>query len=293
MTSQPWMCSLHGAHSSEFCEHAHSTLREMVEAAIEAGYDTFGMSEHCARVAEQYVFLGERPKGIHVQQLVDMFDAYAQASKVIVDEYSDRIKLLRGFEAEVVPPKSYDTLTAEWRRQYRFDYIVGSVHFLYDECVDEDKEYFGRLIDKAGSLEELCCEYYGKLADMITRLKPEVVGHFDLIRLFGRHFGDVDTPVVVRRAEEAMSAAAEAGSILDLNTAGIRKGIGHPYPAPLYVQMAKKMGVPFCFGDDSHNVGQVGFGLPEARQYLLQNGVDTITTLAKHGSEVVHEVRTL
>ncbi|MHB1462050.1 MAG: histidinol-phosphatase [Armatimonadota bacterium] len=293
MSPQPWKCSLHGGHSKDYCEHAYSTLRDMVEAAIAAGYDTFGITEHCARTEDKYVFVGEQRKGITVQQLVDAFDAYAADSLEIVQEYSDRIHLLRGFELEIMPPDRYPEMTAHWRKQHGFDYVVGSVHWVYEQCVDEDEEYFKKMIDQAGSLEALCCEYYRLLADMVKKVKPEVVGHFDLVRLFGQKFGDVDTPQVIRYAEQAMQTVAEAGSILDLNTAGIRKGVGHPYPAPHYVEMAKKMGIPFCFGDDSHSVGQVGFGLAEAREYLLKHGITSITTLVKHGDELVKELRSL
>lgn len=293
MSLHPWMCSLHGGHSVEFCEHASSTLREIIEAAITAGYDTFGLTEHCARTEDKYVFVGERLRGIRVQQLVDAFDAYATVSREMVQEYGDRIHLLRGFETEIVPPDKFPEMTAEWRQRYGFDYVVGSVHWVYEECVDEDESYFEMMIEKAGSLEELCCEYYRLLADMVQRLQPEVVGHFDLVRLFGHKFGNVDTPAVLRYSELAMQAVADAGSILDLNTAGLRKGLDHPYPVTLYVEMAKRMGVPFCFGDDSHKIEQVGFGLAEGRKYLLKHGINCITTLVKHGDELVKEIRPL
>jgi hypothetical protein len=34
------MVSLHGGHSREYCDHARSTLREILEAAVACGYDT-------------------------------------------------------------------------------------------------------------------------------------------------------------------------------------------------------------------------------------------------------------
>ena len=71
--------------------------------------------------------------------------------------------------------------------------------------------------------------------------------------------------------------------ILDLNTAGYRKGLGVPYPAPWLVKRAHLLGIGFCFGDDSHSPADVGAGLEPARSYLLQNGVDHITTLTAEG----------
>ena len=50
--AEAWKTSLHGGHSGEFCEHASATLRELLEAAVEFGFDTFGVSEHAPRVEE-------------------------------------------------------------------------------------------------------------------------------------------------------------------------------------------------------------------------------------------------
>ena len=114
---------------------------------------------------------------------------------------------------------------------------------------------------------------------MTESLRPEVIGHFDLIRKNGRHYGDVDTPVVRAAAIEALEAVQQAGAILDLNCAGFRKGLDHPYPAPWLVREARDRGVPFVFGDDSHGPADVGRDLDRGREYLLAHGVRSITGL--------------
>lgn len=83
------------------------------------------------------------------------------------------------------------------------------------------------------------------------------------------------------------------GCILDLNTAGWRKGLDTPYPAPWPVRRAREMQIPFCFGDDSHGPELVGAGMDEARDYLLSNGVTTVTVLRRDGNVVTREVVSL
>jgi histidinol-phosphatase (PHP family) len=107
------------------------------------------------------------------------------------------------------------------------------------------------------------------------------VGHFDVIRKRALPYGDCDTPSIRRAAESALEAVRGAGCILDLNTAAYRKGLGTPFPAPWVVQKAHAMGIPFCFGDDSHAPDQVGAGVERAREYLLENGVTSITALTR------------
>jgi len=145
-------------------------------------------------------------------------------------------------------------------------------------------------MEAAGGLEPLAIRYYRTLAQMVQELKPEVVAHIDLVKLHGRRFGSLDTPAIRRAAEEALEAIRETGGILEVNTAGYRKGLGEPYPASWLVQMAHRMGIGFCFGDDSHRVEQVGFGMEKAREHLLRNGVRSVTVLTREGEEVVRRV---
>ena len=100
----------------------------------------------------------------------------------------------------------------------------------------------------------------------------------------------LDTPAIRKAAGRALDAVREHGCILDLNTAGWRKGLGSPYPAPWLVQWAREMGVGFCFGDDSHGPAQVGEGIDQARGYLLENGVTTVTVLTRDDGAIVRRV---
>jgi histidinol-phosphatase (PHP family) len=122
---------------------------------------------------------------------------------------------------------------------------------------------------------------------MVTSLRPDVVGHLDLIKRncgpIGLSAGALESPSVRKAALCALEAVGATGSILDLNTAAWRKGLDEPYPAPWLVREAHSMGIGFCFGDDSHRPGDVGAGIDAAAEYLIANGVDHIVTLAREG----------
>ena len=165
------------------------------------------------------------------------------------------------------------------------------MHFLNDYNIDGPREYFEAAIASCGSLESLVMAYYAQMKTMAATLRPNIVAHFDLIKLnVLRHAGEPGYAVDVLQsrkvetlAQEALEAIRDCNAILDLNTAGWRKGLGEPYPAPLWVKRAQELGIPFCFGDDSHRVSQIGAGIVEARQYLLALGVNTITVLTREG----------
>src|SRR5262249_15722341 len=137
-----------------------------------------------------------------------------------------------------------------------FDYFVGSVHFVNEMQIDGRPEKFAQAVEAFGGLEALVVSYYEAVAEMIEALHPYVVGHLDLIKKNLQHRGcaadAVETPHIQAAVTRTLEVVRDHDGILDLNTAGWRKGLGEPYPTPRLVQQAHQMGIPFCFGDDSH-----------------------------------------
>ena len=286
MSDTPWKVSLHGGHSGEFCDHATGTLREVLEAAVAAGFTTYGVSEHVPRLGEQYLYENEIALGWSVEKIVADFERYGEAIFALAEEFSDRLTVLRGFEIEVVPHNSYVEAMAGYRKRYKFDYMVGSVHYIDDISIDGPPKEFEQALAKRGGLEALALRYYESVAEMVQALKPEVVGHLDLIRKNGYLYGSVDSPAIQEAARATLEVIRDCGGILDLNTAGWRKGLDHAYPEPWLLTMAHSMSVPFCFGDDSHGPALVGAGIDDARLYLLEHGIEHVTVLGREGSSV-------
>ena len=293
MVREPWRVSLHGGHSGEFCEHAAGRLREVLEAAIAAGYHTFGVSEHAPRSECRFLYDSEKEKGFTVGRLQRDFEAYAEAVHELSEQFAGRLVVLRGFEAEVVPAQGYQQEMLGYNQRFGFDYMVGSVHYVDEISIDSERAEFERALEACGGLEALAVRYYETVAEMVGALKPDVAGHLDLIRKNAGPDFSLDTPKIRHAADHALEAVREHASILDLNTAGYRKGLGSPYPAPWLVKRANEMGIPFCFGDDSHGPSQVGAGMDEARQYLLENGVAAVTVMTRHEGELVKQTVSL
>jgi histidinol-phosphatase (PHP family) len=291
--AEPWRVSLHGGHSGEYCDHAEGSLREMLEAAAQFGYHTFGVSEHAPRMADRFLYSGELERGWTVESVAADFERYQSALTPLVRELADRLVVLRGFECEVVPSDRYVELMRGYRERTLpdgrplFDYCVGSVHYIDEIPIDGRPEKFIQAVRQAGGLERAAVRYYDKVAEMVAALRPEVVGHLDLIKrnvaAAGLNLADLETDAVRRAAVRALEVVGETGGILDLNTAGWRKGLGEPYPAPWLVRQADAMGIGFCFGDDSHRPSDVGAGIDQAAAYLLEQGVRTVTVLTREG----------
>lgn len=296
--SDTWRVSLHGGHTGEFCAHASGTLKERLQQAIDAGYHTFGVSEHVSR-PQSYLYRDEISRGWDADKLEERFAAYTTALPPLTDEFASELIILRGFEAEVVPISGYKEKMLFLRDSQlpsgkpAFDYFVGSVHYVNGIEIDGSLELFHDLIEESRGLEKFIVRYFQTVTEMVEALKPDVVGHIDLPRknLLKAGLGTdmPETRETLAAERETLEAIRAAGAILDLNLAALRKGLPTPYPAPGLVKRAHAMGVPFCFGDDSHRPGEVGQGLETGRQYLLDLGVNQIGIITKENGEVVRK----
>jgi histidinol-phosphatase (PHP family) len=283
------MISLHGGHSGRYCDHAEGNLPDFLDAAIAQGCPVYGLTEHAPRVEPKHLYAEEIAMGWDTATLDRLFAEYAAETARLQAEYAGRIEILRGFEAEIIPEGRYLDVMRGLRKRHAFDYLVGSVHWVDGHIIDYTRAQFDAAAGQCGGIEALALRYYELLRDMIRDLRPEVVGHFDLVRKNAPDEAAVDTPAIRRAVDAALDAAAATGAILDVNTGGYRKGLGRPYPAPWIVQAAHARGIGLCFGDDSHRPAEVLAGLPEARDYLLHLGVDTLTTLRRDGNTLCQQ----
>ena len=288
-----WKVSLHGGHSGDFCEHGADSLREMLDAAVSFGYSTFGVATHSPPSSPKFLYEEEVAAGLGVVELGERFRSYSQLSKGLVADYADRIEVLRGAEIEVVPAGSYAIDVGLLREVYELDYIVGSVHWVDEIAIDVDRSEFDRAVTSSGGLESFLVRYFELVGGMISSVKPEVVGHIDLPRLYCDGASEWGSDRVLSAISDALVAARGAGCILDLNVRALSKGLSSPFPSAGIVRMASDLGVPFCFGDDSHSVADVGVGVEAGRSFLLANGVDSITALGREDGGVVRRVVSL
>ena len=114
--------------------------------------------------------------GWTLAKVQDDFERYCEILPKLTEEFADRLVILRGFEAEVVPTDSY----LSWMQGYRakilsdgsplFDYCVGSVHYVDEMQIDGSPEKFRLAVDELGGLEALAVRYYETVAEMIVAL---------------------------------------------------------------------------------------------------------------------------
>jgi histidinol-phosphatase (PHP family) len=251
------MVSVHGGHSGEFCNHAVDSLEEIVKTYVAKGFSWMGITEHMPPIEDRYVYPDERSAGLDAAALRERFDRYFKVCKALQAQYRDRIEILAGFETEWYAGGA--EYVKDLIQQYVPDYIVGSLHHVADLELDTTLEDYSAAATALGGVEALYIRYFDEQYELIETLKPAVVGHFDLVRIFDSEYASrIDVPEVRKRVTRNLELIRDLDLILDFNLAGYDKPGGEPYPSDAILKEAIDLGIALVPGDDSHGIATVG-----------------------------------
>jgi histidinol-phosphatase (PHP family) len=176
-------------------------------------------------------------------------DYYAEAVHLRA-KYCSRLNILIGYETEWIRPSSLQ-LIQKALESYHFDFFVGSVHHVHTIPIDFDRKMYEDARKAAGGTDEMLFEdYFDAQYEMLSSLKPLIVGHFDLIRLLSdnRNGGFRHMEGVWRRITRNLGFINDYGGILELNSAALRKGMEEPYPCLEICQVCSLKLIEPCSG---------------------------------------------
>ncbi|GAA5899455.1 histidinol-phosphatase [Sporobolomyces salmoneus] len=278
----------HHSHSGEFCLHAKGSLVEVVEEAIRQGFTTFGLSEHVPRYKVEHLY----PEEAHLtpQDLSSTFSRYLVEANRLKSLYSNQISLLVGLETEYIDASGLTKLEQLLETSSSsLDYIVGSVHHCDSLPIDFDQPRFDEVLSlQSGSNEHdrfsrLFCKYFDNQFELIYRLRPEVIGHFDLCRLYYPEKDFREFPEVWKKVERNIELAVSYGALFELNASAFRKGWETGYPGVEVFDAILAKGGRFTLSDDSHGPQAVGLHYDKAYAYLRDRQVKELWKLVPTG----------
>ncbi|KAF9516116.1 hypothetical protein BS47DRAFT_703763 [Hydnum rufescens UP504] len=276
----------HHSHSGEFCKHASGSLSAVVDAAISSGFAVYGLSEHAPRYRQ--VDLYPEEQSLSPQALHTTFDQFINEAGRLQTFHSQnsQISLLVGVETEYITPldlSGLQTILAKYGDA--IDYVVGSIHHVNEIPIDFDLQNFNCALASFSALtttsdivspptvaieglEDLILSYLDAQYTVLTTIHPEIIGHFDLFRLYYPSL-NVDTlPSVWDKVRRNVTYAIEYGALFELNAAAFRKGWDSAYPGREIADFIISQGGRFALSDDSHGPAAVGLNYSRLRTYL-------------------------
>jgi histidinol-phosphatase (PHP family) len=238
---------------TQFCQHAAGRMEHYVQAAIAAGLEEICFTPHIPLPG-----FPRGPSGLRMES--EDAERYFREVERLRERYRE-LSILCGIEADFY--EGYERYTEEFQRRYPLDLVLMSVHFLR-EWPGENWVFGFRFPGKP--LAQVYHEYFEALKRGIRTGLFDGLAHLDLIKQPGH-------PVLETNAEDVaqvLELAAEAGMCLEINTAGLRRLLAEPYPAPAVLPLAAARGVPVITGSDAHEPHLVGYGFEAVRNWIAE-----------------------
>ncbi|KAI9691274.1 MAG: histidinolphosphatase [Bogoriella megaspora] len=272
----------HHSHSGQFCGHAKDTLEQVVQTALEKKMQVLALTEHMPRDVED-LYPGETETLASLTKLYDDFHAEAVRLRA---KYKVQIEILIGFEIDWIRPGSL-VLIQDLLDKHPVDLFVGSVHHVHTIPIDFDKSLYEKARSKSGGKDQdLFRDYFDAQYEMLQALKPPVIGHFDLIRLYSEDANQsfVCSEKVWSKILRNLRFIRDYGGLVELNSSALRKGMNEPYPKVEICKAFLELGGRFTLSDDSHGTDQVALNYPKVLQAIKESGIQHIHFL-QHGNQ--------
>lgn len=222
------------------CRHATGTIDDYITKAIEQDIAIYGFSCHAPMEFDPFfrMKLSEFPK-------------YYEMVLKARQKYQDKIEILLGLEVDFIAGR--EDLLEKSILEAKLDYLIGSVHFLGDWGFD-NPDFIGEYAKK--DMAQCWKLYLNSITQMAQSGLFEIVGHFDLLKIFGYKPPEDLKPLI----NSTLQAIKDNQMVLEINAAGLRKPIKETYPDLEILKVVKKFEIPITFGSDAHSLDQVGFG---------------------------------
>ncbi len=242
------MIDLHN--HTPLCNHAVGTPEEFIQKAIQKGIKIYGFADH-APMEFDYEY----------RMSFEDMSKYENEIKKLKEKYKDKIEILLGYEVDFTPFVDKRVLQRE------VDYLIGSVHFLDNWGFDNPefiKEWERRDVD------DVYKEYFNKIEEMANSRLFNIVGHIDLVKVFGH----TPTKNIKDLAKNAIKAIKKANMVVEINTSGLRKPVKETYPSNELLEMILNEDIDITLSSDAHAPEQVGYKLKETIEKLKKLGVN-------------------
>lgn len=260
---------------STFCD-GHAPMEMFVEAALAAGFSSYGFSSHA-------------PLPYHTRWNMDAADmnAYLTEAARLKAKYAQQIELYVGLEIDYLTP-IYNA-AIPYFAQLPLDYRIGSLHTITDKNgqlyeIDCKIEQFREIVCQHfdGDVEYVLNQYIDRLEAMITVGGIDIVGHADKMHLLADQMRPQLSSATwyKQRMEHCFELMREKDYVVEINTKKYQEN-GHFFPDVCWWPLMRQMGIRVMVNSDAHFPEKINNGRPEALRQLQGVGYSHVVEI--HG----------
>lgn len=264
-------------HTHTVFSDGRSTAREQIERALALGFSALGFSDHSVQRLDAFT-------GIPAPREA----AYRAGIRALAAEYAPRIRVYLGLEWDsefgLADPAQYDYILLSAH------YVLGGGGRALVDCRPRRAAVFAlRRAMYAGDGEAMAADYFERLGRRALERRPDILGHFDLVKYFnaGGELYDRDSPRVRRAQLQVLERIRESGALLEVNTGGMARGyVDEPYPSRDILRAWREMGGGVILGSDCHDAALLDYGFDQALAWLRADGFEGVYELGGPGEDM-------
>ncbi|MCW4020164.1 MAG: histidinol-phosphatase HisJ family protein [Candidatus Bathyarchaeota archaeon] len=250
--------------------HVHSThsydtrfsLFEMCKKATDIGVAEIGFSEHKD-------FDPVHPSLEHFD-----YERYTMDINKARELFKGRLVIRKGIEVDY--QNCFEDEIKEWLRGKKFDFIIGSVHFINHTIVND-------LFKTNNDLRKIYATYFEEINGSIESGLFDVVGHLDVIR---KYVDNTISGLKNLNYEENVRAILrkikEKRIFLEINAKMFAMTDDRVYPMStrrIFEEYIESGGRLISVGSDAHSPRKIGNGIREVLDFLASYGENQVRLL--------------
>jgi histidinol-phosphatase (PHP family) len=252
-------------HMHSIYSDGRSAPEDYVASAIASGLSEIGFSEHLTLFKDLEDW---NINPVNIMPYINHIENLRSKTKNIIIRTGLEVDFFKGKEKE----------TREYLRSFPLDYIIGSVHYLGEKTVDFGPEYY-----EGKNINRLFESYFDSVTAAASSDLFDIIGHCDLIRIFG-YKPSSDLEPLYRKLASAMSRHNVA---FEVNTNGRNRPIADFYPDRKFLHIFREEKVAVCVNSDAHMPSRVGQYFDEAYELLRYVGFSEMAVFDKRVRRMV------
>ncbi len=245
---------------SSFSGDSDTPMENMILKGMDLGLAKMCFTEHNDF---DYPVTGSEPDGFFEVNP----DAYLYDFLKLREKYADRIALLFGVELGLQPHLS--RRNAAFVKSHDYDFVIGSSHLCHGKDPYRPSFYEGR------PQEDAYREYFESILENLDACSDfDVYGHLDYVVRYGPKKDDGYSYALYRELfDKILTKLIHMGKGIELNTAGLAKGLREPNPCADVLRRYRELGGEIVtVGSDAHAPGQIAYAFGRASEILKSCG---------------------
>ena len=262
---------------SDFHIHSHfsgdsdSPMESMIEKGISLGLKTMCFTEH---------FDADFPEKFGDFSLDTK--SYLQEFHQLKSRYASQIELLFGVELGM--QEHLGEYYKQYTDSYPFDFVIASQHL-----ADGFDPYYPAYWQSRSASDGICRYFEETLANLKTMRSYDTLGHLDyIVRYSGNEKYHYSYQSYADYIDPILKHIIEEDKCLEVNTAGLKYGLGHPNPQEDVLKRYLELGgEKITIGSDGHKPEHLAYDFSLIPELLKSLGFRYYFIFRKRTPEAV------